>query len=192
VILAPSSSGDGVDVLFVCTGNQCRSPLSAALLERELDRRHISLTVGSAGFVSEGVPPPEELTSVAANSGIDIGEHRSRLLTPSDLAAAGLVVTMARQHLIDVAVMSPDDFPRCFTFTDVLRRARAGAGRTANESVRAWANRLSAGRLRSSVLTLSLSEDIPDPMGRSQRFYRNTVETLAAMTTELCGLISPA
>src|SRR5262249_3504792 len=62
VDISPMTSGPPppVGVLFVCTGNQCRSPMAAALMRARLDELGSPMTVMSAGFVSEGVPPSPE------------------------------------------------------------------------------------------------------------------------------------
>jgi protein-tyrosine phosphatase len=95
-------------VLFVCTGNTCRSPLAEALArkllagrlgcrEDELPRR--GLWVLSAG-VAAGYDSPasEESVAVAAEFGADLAGHRSRPVNPQLLAAADEVVAMTRAH----------------------------------------------------------------------------------------------
>ena len=59
-----------------------------------------------------------------ASLGLDLSDHRSRLVTPALLDGADLVIGMARQHVIDLALLAPDAWERCFTLADVLRRAR--------------------------------------------------------------------
>ena len=82
-------------VLFVCHGNICRSPFAAAVLRAELGER---LRVESAGFVGPGRPTPAVGVAAAAEHGIDLTAHRSRLLTPHVVRSADLVVAMdARQ-----------------------------------------------------------------------------------------------
>ena len=56
--------------------------------------------------------------------GLDLSDHRSRLVTPELLHGADLVIGMARQHVMDLALLSPDTWERCFTIADVLRRGQ--------------------------------------------------------------------
>ena len=86
-------------VLFVCTGNICRSPLAASLLERALAERGIEATVTSAGTGAwDGAPASEGAYLVALERGLDLSNHRARLLTRELVEEADLILTMARHH----------------------------------------------------------------------------------------------
>jgi protein-tyrosine phosphatase len=95
-----SRSGSVFRVLFVCTGNTCRSPLAAAALRHELRDDAERVEVSSAGTAAlEGRPPTAEAIGVAARDGIDIGQHRSRRLNEAVVRGADLVLVMERGHL---------------------------------------------------------------------------------------------
>ena len=87
-------------VLFVCTGNICRSPLAAALLERAVQSRGLTdVTVSSAGTGAwDGAPASEGAYLVALEGGLDLSGHRARLLTRELVEQADLILTMARHH----------------------------------------------------------------------------------------------
>ena len=87
-------------VLFVCTGNTCRSPLAEALLRRKLTERGVDgVVVGSAGTGAwEGAPASEGAYLVGLEHGLDLSSHRARLLTREVASAASLILTMARHH----------------------------------------------------------------------------------------------
>src|SRR6266542_7095791 len=86
-------------VLFVCTGNICRSPLAASLLERALKERGIEVTVTSAGTGAwDGAPASEGAYLVGLERGLDLSGHRARLLTRELVERADLILTMARHH----------------------------------------------------------------------------------------------
>ncbi len=86
-------------VLFVCTGNICRSPLASSLLERALKERGLDLTVSSAGTGAwDGAPASEGAYLVGLERGLDLSGHRARLLTRELVEQADLILTMARHH----------------------------------------------------------------------------------------------
>ena len=86
-------------VLFVCTGNICRSPLAASLLERALKDRGLEVAVSSAGTGAwDGAPASEGAYLVGLERGLDLSGHRARLLTRELVEEADLILTMARHH----------------------------------------------------------------------------------------------
>ncbi|HEY6099791.1 MAG TPA: low molecular weight protein arginine phosphatase [Anaeromyxobacter sp.] len=87
------------NVLLVCTGNICRSPLAASLLERALKERGLEVTVTSAGTGAwDGAPASEGAYLVGLERGLDLSGHRARLLTRELVEGADLILTMARHH----------------------------------------------------------------------------------------------
>ncbi|HTI03696.1 MAG TPA: low molecular weight protein arginine phosphatase [Gemmatimonadales bacterium] len=86
-------------VLFVCTGNICRSPLAASLLERALKERGLEVEVTSAGTGAwDGAPASEGAYLVGLERGLDLSSHRARLLSRELVEEADLILTMARHH----------------------------------------------------------------------------------------------
>lgn len=88
-----------VSVLFVCTGNICRSPVAQGVFEEVLRREGLEGEVrvdsaGTHGFYNAGEPPdPRAQESVLAR-GIDISGQRARLLEPADCQAFDYILTM--------------------------------------------------------------------------------------------------
>ena len=89
------------NVLFVCTGNTCRSPMAAALARDELARRgwrHVQ--IASAGAAAEpGQPASPPALAVMERSGLDLAGHASQLLTPELVDWADLILAMSLSHL---------------------------------------------------------------------------------------------
>ena len=79
-------------ILVVCHGNICRSPFAAALLARELAAH--DMTVQSAGFAGFNRPAPPAAIAAAQRHGLDLGDHRSRLVTADLVRSADLIVVM--------------------------------------------------------------------------------------------------
>jgi protein-tyrosine phosphatase len=90
-----------VNVLFVCSGNICRSPMAEACLRRALAGE--SVAVASAGTLGiEGAPAAPEAVRALEEIGIDLSDHRSQGVTRDLLERASIVVTMERAHLLDL------------------------------------------------------------------------------------------
>jgi len=99
-------------ILFICTGNTCRSPMAEGLArrllaermdvkEKDLGRSGISVT--SAGvFTFVTTPASDEAVSAVSELGGDIRRHRSRKLTNELINEADLIFCMARSHAADV------------------------------------------------------------------------------------------
>ncbi len=88
-------------LLFVCTGNTCRSPL-AEVIARHLiaDRGIPDVTVGSAGTSAWADSPASDgALLVALEHGLNLGDHRSRPLAQELVSNAQLVLTMGPHHL---------------------------------------------------------------------------------------------
>ena len=87
-------------VLFVCTGNICRSPLAEAYLKKLLHKGGPpNVRVSSAGiYAIPGNTTPPEGIETAAQIGLDLDSHRARPLTPETVDQADLIVVMAPEH----------------------------------------------------------------------------------------------
>lgn len=88
-------------LLFVCTGNTCRSPLAEAIARRQASERGLhGITFGSAGTSAwADAPASDGSLLVALEHGLDLGEHRARQLSPEIVASSDLVLTMGPHHL---------------------------------------------------------------------------------------------
>lgn len=93
--------GEPYRLLFVCTGNTCRSPLAEAIARQESERRGwTTVESRSAGiFAASGEPASEGARTVAGLRGIDLTDHRATTITPELIAWADLVIGMSESHL---------------------------------------------------------------------------------------------
>jgi protein-tyrosine-phosphatase len=85
-------------ILFVCTGNTCRSPFAEAVARREAQ-----VDVESAGLTAyAGDQAPEDAIVVARELGYDLSAHRARPLTEEMLERSDVVVGMTAAHVAAV------------------------------------------------------------------------------------------
>ena len=155
-----------VDVLFVCTGNLCRSPSAALLLRQHLgDEAGAEVTVHSAGTFGADDGPPSALVEEGSTFGIDLGSHVARIVDPGMIETADLVVGLAREHVRETVVAVPSSFPRTFTLREIVRRGLQVGPRGDTEELGTWLGNLHEGRRHADLIGASPDDDVIDPMG---------------------------
>ncbi|MBI2169099.1 MAG: low molecular weight phosphatase family protein [Actinobacteria bacterium] len=173
------------EVLFVCTGNLCRSPIAEALLRARLHERGVDgVLVSSAGTMGFSSAATAEARTVAAELGGDLSEHRARRLDRAIVESADLVIGMTADHVIDLVYQAPAAAPRVFKLAELARLAAAGPARSPEQSLRGWAEELGAHRSERPWADSSGDADVADPMG-------DTVEVYRATAAEIRGLLDP-
>jgi protein-tyrosine-phosphatase len=135
--------------------------------------------VGSAGFLPPGQPATREAIDTMAARGLDISDHRSRVVDEDLTDGADIIVTMTAFHVAQVTEVAPGAWPRTFSLKDLVRRAEEHPRR--DEPVGTWVARLSAGRTPS----LDTSDDIADPVGEPIAVYQRTADELAELLRRL-------
>ncbi len=94
-------------ILFVCTGNVCRSPMAEGIF-RDLTRNRGQYRVLSAGTNAvDGQPPSAFALRAMTERGIDISGQRSRALKPADVDQADCIVGMTQGHVDTLALLYP-------------------------------------------------------------------------------------
>jgi len=142
-------------ILFVCTGNTCRSPMAQVLFRemvaKDLLLRSAGIQVDSAGAIAGGAPATPEAIQVMRDYGLDLSGHRSKFLVGRLIKWADLILVMkARQKQV------------------VVSRYRAAAGKT---------------HVLSEYV--GEEGDVPDPAGCGVGAYESCAVVLSSLLSKL-------
>ncbi len=103
-------------ILFVCTGNTCRSAMAEEIARVLIAKMDLAYEVSSAGiYAGEGMPASIGAQMAVELAGGDLSLHRATALTPARIADADLILCMQRSHLDAVLRMAPEAGARAHT-----------------------------------------------------------------------------
>jgi protein-tyrosine-phosphatase len=137
------------NVLFVCTGNTCRSPMAEGLFRKAVEGRS-DYAVSSAGVsASKGTPASPETVMILKKRGAGLDKFGSRLVSKAILEEATHVFAMTRSHLQTLEARFPD-------YSDKFHLVREFAG----------------------IPEKGGHIDVPDPIGMGNAAYVETARVL--------------
>lgn len=113
-------------ILFVCTGNTCRSPMAEHLLKEKLKKMNIdNIEVESAGLSAFFPQKASKNAILVMNEiGIDISSHVSRLINEEMIKESTLILTMERYHKEVITKMYPGTADKVFTLKEYVMNTK--------------------------------------------------------------------
>lgn len=147
-------------VLFVCTGNICRSPAAEKVLQKTIPEM-ADIRLHSAGtHARDGNQATENMVTACREAGIDLAGHRARRLTREMILQADLILTMERLHSEHVLSLDLNSLGKTFNLAVFAEEYSPGV------------------------------DSIPDPYGCSLREYRMCLDIIKRSAAGLCEMIT--
>jgi protein-tyrosine phosphatase len=171
-------------ILFVCSGNTCRSPMAAAMLRSRLN----NFEVASAGYMAGGAAATVEAISVMRRQGIDLSDHVSTCLKPEMLDAFDLILVMTRNHALQIADVVPEAMSRTFLLKEIVSLGQL-SGRRRGVKLGAWIASFGDARTVDDLLDLGVATEVLDPVGHGLDRYEACRAELDELTAALAGLL---
>ena len=174
------------DLLFVCTGNICRSPVAHLMAQYELrerigddSRRFTVHSAGTHGLVGHPINPP----AAASVPHLASGAFRARLLTRELVENADLVLTATRQHRSAAVTLVPRASSRVFTireFARLVAQVDPAVLPDGDPVARARALVPAAAAKRGTAYVPAHEDDVDDPYGGPPSEFTTCAAAIAA------------
>ena len=143
------------NILFVCTGNTCRSIMAEGIFKKIKNISHFK--VKSAGTnVFPDIPPTPEAISVMREENIDISRHKATQLTKKLIDSADYIFTMTNYQLKYVLKLNPEKHDKIF----LLKKFAIDQ------------------KTRNNIGESNDDDEISDPIGKGIEFYRIVAKEL--------------
>ena len=173
-------------VLFVCTGNRCRSPFAERYLS--VIARDLPVEVESAGILdAPGREVPPELVELGA--GLSLDRHRSRFLEPAVTADFDLVLGFEGTHVAHAVVEAGADVEKTFTLPEIVRLLVEVEAPTDDDFETYARNYVALAAQRRAESGFVPGEEVADPFRRSMAEYTQSAETIRRLCSQLALLL---
>lgn len=180
-----------LQLLVVCTANQCRSPIGEALAAAGLQRLGQIGRVCSAGTEAVlGAPATPDAIEVARRRGLDLASHLSRPVTRDLASWANVIVTMERRHVVDLVTRAGAPLAMTFTLPELAGFAATHEPRDPDEDIDRWLARIAVERAADSALGgAGGAPEVADPVGESLKVHERAAAEIAELIDTVLGAL---
>ena len=146
------------NILFVCTGNSCRSVMAEGFFKKLIEGQADDFQVGSAGIAAiDGYGASAQTVRVMKDLGIDVSGHKSQLLTGAMVRLADKIFVMEGMHREAILQNWPEASEKVHLLTEYSAKAKQRGHNI----------------------------DIPDPIQMSEHFYKNVLSVIQDCVTHI-------
>lgn len=176
-------------ILFVCTGNTCRSPMAEGFfnaIASDDEKLAGMICASSAGIAAfDGEPASGHAVSVLKDEwGIDISTHRARTISEQEINEASLILTMTRSHKEAILSIFPEVRDRVYTLKEYVASLFLNEN-TAPLSLNECTASLSLDPDMPAMKEYNFNLDIVDPYGASIEVYRRCARDIRDAVNKL-------
>ena len=177
-------------ILFVCTGNTCRSAMAEAFLKDKLMKTSSEIEVLSAGTnVKSNSSATEEAIKVMENFEIDLSDHVTHLLSKGTIEKAGLIIAMTRPHELSISKIQQKARSRTFLAGEIVRLGSQVSKLGELPSFSSWVEELHSAR-GGHMTSGRAGDEVLDPFDKPLEEYEKVAMRLNGICEVLCKLLT--
>ncbi|MCT4592755.1 MAG: low molecular weight protein arginine phosphatase [Anaeromicrobium sp.] len=111
-----------MNILFVCTGNTCRSPMAEGLMKKLIEKHNLNINIYSAGiFTMDGLSPSENSILAMEEIGINIRDYKSNTITKELINKSHIILTMTKNHKEKILQIIPEISNKLYTLKEYTK-----------------------------------------------------------------------